>query len=80
MHMGWLRPVGRKEEESIWAVDENSGHLAELKSVTGLLQGRGELRRELHRCLRTGRAQRRPKSMAENRGRIPNMVMISERG
>jgi IS30 family transposase len=43
------------------------------------VQGRGELRRELHRCLRTGRARRRPKGMAENRGRIPNMVMISER-
>ncbi|MGA2806384.1 MAG: IS30 family transposase [Acidimicrobiales bacterium] len=43
------------------------------------VQGRGELRRELHRCLRTGRAQRRPKGGAERRGQIPNMVMISER-
>jgi IS30 family transposase len=43
------------------------------------VQGRGELRRELHRCLRTGRAQRRPRSRVENRGRIPDMVMISER-
>jgi transposase, IS30 family len=43
------------------------------------VQGRGELRRELHRCLRTGRAQRRHQGRTETRGRIPNMVMISER-
>ena len=43
------------------------------------VQGRGELRRELHRCLRTGRAQRRHQGRNETRGRIPNMVMISER-
>jgi len=43
------------------------------------VQGRGELRRELARCLRTGRAQRRPRNRLERRGRIPDMVMISER-
>jgi IS30 family transposase len=43
------------------------------------VQGRGELRRELHRCLRSGRAQRRPRSRLERRGHIPDMVMISER-
>ena len=43
------------------------------------VQGRGELRRELARCLRTGRAQRRPRNRVETRGRIPDMVMISER-
>jgi IS30 family transposase len=43
------------------------------------VQGRGELRRELHRCLRTGRARRRPRGRTETRGRIPDMVMISER-
>jgi len=43
------------------------------------VQGRGELRRELARCLRSGRAQRRPQGRSERRGRIPNMVMISER-
>ncbi len=43
------------------------------------VQGRGELRRELTRCLRSGRAQRRPRGRTETRGRIPAMVMISER-
>jgi IS30 family transposase len=44
------------------------------------VQGRGALRRELAVCLRTGRAMRRPKRRAEERrGRIPNMLMISER-
>ena len=43
------------------------------------VQGRGELRRELARCLRSGRAQRQPRSRMERRGRIPNMVSISER-
>jgi transposase, IS30 family len=43
------------------------------------VQGRGELRRELTRCLRTGRARRKPQSREEARGRIPDMVMISER-
>lgn len=43
------------------------------------VQGRGELRRELARCLRTGRAHRRPRSRVETRGRITDMVMISDR-
>jgi len=43
------------------------------------VQGRGELRRELARCLRTGRAQRRHQGRPTRRGRIPDMVMISER-
>jgi len=43
------------------------------------VQGRGELRRELARCLRTGRAMRKPQGRLERRGRIPNMIMISER-
>jgi IS30 family transposase len=43
------------------------------------VQGRGELRRELSRCLRTGRAQRRPKGRTVGRGQIPDMVMISDR-
>jgi IS30 family transposase len=43
------------------------------------VQGRGELRRELAACLRTGRAQRQPRSRLERRGRIAEMVSISER-
>jgi IS30 family transposase len=43
------------------------------------VQGRGELRRELHRCLRSGRAKRRSQSRLDSRGVIPNKVMISER-
>jgi transposase, IS30 family len=44
------------------------------------VQGRGALRRELAVCLRTGRALRRPRRKGqERRGRIPNMVNISER-
>jgi IS30 family transposase len=43
------------------------------------VQGRGELRRELTRNLRSGRAQRIPQGRSERAGRIPDMVMISER-
>lgn len=41
--------------------------------------GRGELRRELAPCLRTGRAKRRSQGRMEKRGRIADMVIISER-
>jgi transposase, IS30 family len=43
------------------------------------VQGRGELRRELARCLRTGRIQRRPRRRPTNTGQLRDMVMISER-
>ena len=45
------------------------------------VQGRGELRRELTRCLRTGRTLRKPRKRtgAQVRGRIAGMVNISER-
>jgi IS30 family transposase len=44
------------------------------------VQGRGALRRELAASLRTGRALRKPRRKAgERRGRIKDMVMISER-
>ena len=43
------------------------------------VQGRGELRRELTKNLRTGRALRRPRGRVERRGQLPDMVMISER-
>jgi hypothetical protein len=44
------------------------------------VQGRGHLGADLHRHLRTGRAVRRPRgSSVTKRGKIPNMILISER-
>jgi len=45
------------------------------------VQGRGELRKELHRALRTGRATRKPRGRVQSRrsSRIPEMVNISKR-
>jgi IS30 family transposase len=46
------------------------------------VQGRGGLKRELVRCLRTGRALRKPRRQAEqrrSRERITDMVLISDR-
>ncbi len=43
------------------------------------VQGRGALRAELTRCLRTGRARRRPASRAKPSGQLADMVLLSER-
>jgi IS30 family transposase len=43
------------------------------------VQSRGELRRQLTACLRTGRTKRRAQGRVSNRGRIVDMVNISER-
>jgi transposase, IS30 family len=46
------------------------------------VQGRGALRKELHSCLRSGRAMRRAKAYTKGnvgQGQLRNMVMISER-
>ena len=47
------------------------------------VQSRGALRKQLHTCLRSGRAMRRPKTDVKanhiGAGKIKNMVMISER-
>lgn len=45
------------------------------------VQGRGELRRELARCLRSGRTKRRPQGsyQRQHRGVVHDMVMISDR-
>ena len=43
------------------------------------VQGRGGLRRDLVRCLRTGRGLRKPRRTTERRGRIPGMVNIVDR-
>jgi transposase, IS30 family len=66
----WLR---QQDDASLGSVS----HETIYKSL--YVQGRGELRRELARCLRTGRAARRPRGRLETRGKIAGMVMISER-
>ena len=43
------------------------------------VQGRGELRRELTRCLRSGRRRRRPQGIPKSWATVTNKVMISER-
>jgi IS30 family transposase len=43
------------------------------------VQARGELRRQLTACLRTGRPSRRSRGRVETRGRIPDMVPIAQR-
>jgi IS30 family transposase len=78
--------------ERLWSPEQISGTLRgefgddEAMSISHetiykslYVQGRGELRRELARCLRTGRAKRIPQGRTDNRGRIPDMVMISQR-
>jgi len=67
---GWLRG---QDDASLGCVS----HETIYQSL--YVQGRGELRRELARCLRTGRAARRPQGRAERRGKIAGMVNISER-
>jgi len=43
------------------------------------VQGRGGLRRDLVKCLRTGRALRKTRRTTERRGRMANMINIAER-
>ena len=43
------------------------------------VQGRGELRRELARCLRSGRTHRKAQGRSKKIGQLPDMVNISER-
>ncbi len=58
-------------------VDMQISHETIYKSI--YVQGRGELRRELARCLRTGRTARKRQGRIERRGKIAGMVMISDR-
>jgi len=80
------------ELEKLWSPEEIAGRLRTefaddesmrvshetiYKSI--YVQGRGSLRKELAGCLRTGRTRRRPRGRTERRGKIPGMIMISER-
>jgi IS30 family transposase len=82
----------RGDLEKLWSPDHISGRLRRefpdrpemwvshetiYKSL--FIQTRGELRRELARCLRTGRTKRTPRGRAPIAGRITGMVPISER-
>jgi len=77
----WWSPV----QISGWLIDEY-GDDEEMRVShetiyqTLFVQGKGALRKELWRCLRTGRATRRPQGRpASTKGQIRDMVMISER-
>ena len=90
-----LRSVVERKLEALWSPQQISGWLAEqypndpemrvshetiYQSL--FVQSRGALRKELHSCLRTGRAMRRAKAYTKGgvgQGQIRNMVMISER-
>ena len=66
--------------ESEYPVDEEMRVSHETIYQSLFVQGRGVLRKELWRSLRTGRARRRPQGRPGSRkGQIRDMVMISER-
>lgn len=86
-----LEEVTRRLRE-LWSPDEISNRLKidypddpemrvshETIYQSLFVQGRGELRRELARCLRTGRTSRKPRGLRDGRGRLPGMVNIAER-
>ncbi len=91
-----LRRVVERKLEANWSPQQISAWLAsqypdrpemqvshETIYQSLFVQSRGALRKELHSCLRSGRAMRRPKTYVKgNRigaGKIKDMVMISER-
>jgi len=62
--------------------DEDMRISTEVIYASLYVQGRGALRRELTKCLRTGRAMRRPRRRVDRRTqrpRIPDKVMIADR-
>jgi IS30 family transposase len=81
--------------EALWSPQQISGWLAEQHPddpgmrvshetiyQSLFVQSRGALRKELHACLRTGRAMRRAKAYTKGnvgQGQLRDMVMISER-
>jgi transposase, IS30 family len=90
-----LRKVVERKLEALWSPEQISAWLAETypndpemrvshESIYQSLfvQSRGALRKELHTCLRSGRAVRRPKAYTKGgfgQGQIRDMVMISQR-
>jgi len=90
-----LRMVVEAQLAKYWSPEEISAWLAradpddaemrvshETIYMTLFVQGRGALRQELHTCLRSGRAMRRPATRTKGgfgQGQIVDKVMISER-
>ena len=90
-----LRSTVERKLEALWSPEQIASWLAETYPdhpemqvshetiyQSLFVQGRGALRKELHTCLRTGRAMRRAKAYTKGgvgQGQIRNMVMISER-
>ena len=89
---GRLRDEVAQRLQELWSPDEISKRLLldfpddpemrvshETIYQSLFVQGRGELRRELARCLRSGRTKRCVRGTPERRVRLPGMVMISDR-
>ena len=91
-----LREMVERKLETLWSPQQISSWLAETYPDNPemqvshetiyqslFVQSRGALRKELHSCLRTGRAMRRAKAYVKanhiGAGQLRNMVMISER-
>jgi len=90
-----LRGAVERKLEALWSPQQIAGWLAEAYPndpemrvshetiyQSLFVQGRGALRKELHSCLRSGRAMRRAKAYKKGGtggGQLKNMVMISER-
>ena len=76
----WWSPVQISRRLRIEFPDDPMMHVSHETIYQALyVQGRGELRRELARCLRSGRARRRPRGRDGRSGHIKGMVMISDR-
>ena len=90
-----LRATVERKLEALWSPQQISAWLAETYPddpemqvshetiyQSLFVQSRGALRKELHSCLRSGRAMRRAKAYTKGgvgQGQLTNMVMISER-
>lgn len=76
---GWSPEQIARELKALFPDDEAMQVSHETIYQSIYVQSRGALRRELAKCLRTGRAVRRPHKRAERRTRIQGLVSISER-